>query len=225
MNVEFNLLSNATDSIESAIELIAWGNEKVEASRLKQSIQSIAHGIELLLKERLRRVHPALLWENVDKYPNLNARTVNSEVAPVRLINIAGLKFPKEDIELIRSLRATRNAIKHYSWKTTKSEADRIVGQALAFALDFSSKQLQHSYFGYHTRKDDTFNTLVSANTAFATAIEERDKFILNIHERITNTCNFCRSVAIDEKTGACSICGHWEYKAPSEEWADDLPF
>ncbi len=79
MNVEFNLLSNAADSIDSAIELIAWGNEKVEASRLKQSIQSIAHGIELLLKERLRRVHPALLWENVDKYPSLNARTVNSE--------------------------------------------------------------------------------------------------------------------------------------------------
>lgn len=225
MNVEFNLLSNATDSIESAIELIAWGNEKVEASRLKQSIQSIAHGIELLLKERLRRVHPALLWENVDKYPSLNARTVNSEAALVRLINIAGLKFPKEDVELIRSLRATRNAIEHYSWKTTKNEADRIVGQALAFALDFSSKQLHHSFFGYHNRKDDTFDTLVSTNAAFAVAIKEREKFTFVAHEQVTSTCSFCRSVAIDQNTGACSICGHWEYRGPIEEWTDDIPF
>ena len=93
MNVEFNLLSNAADSIESAIELIAWGNEKVEASRLKQSIQSIAHGIELLLKERLRRVHPALLWENVDKYPSLNARTVNSEGAAFCKVVVASAVF------------------------------------------------------------------------------------------------------------------------------------
>lgn len=225
MNVEFNLLSNAADSIDSAIELIAWGNEKVEASRLKQSIQSIAHGIELLLKERLRRVHPALLWENVDKYPSLNARTVNSEGALTRLINIAGLSFPKEDIELIRSLRATRNAIEHYSWKTTKNEADRIVGQALAFALDFSSKQLKHSFFGYHNRKDDTFDTLLSSNSAFATAIREREKFNFPEHAQVTSACSFCRSVAVDQKTGACSICGHWEYRSPIEEWSDDLPF
>lgn len=225
MKVEFNLLSNATDSIESAIELIAWGNEMVEASRLKQSIQSIAHGIELLLKERLRRVHPALLWENVDKYPSLNSRTVNSDSALTRLINIAGLKFPKEDIELIRSLRTTRNAIEHYAWKTTKNEAERIVGQSLAFALDFSAKQLQHSFFGYHNRKDDTFETLLSTNAAFANAINEREKFTIDAHDRATGICSFCRSVAIDHNTGACTICGHWEPKAVQYEWTDEPPF
>jgi hypothetical protein len=225
MKVEFNLLSNATDSIESAISLIAWGNERDEASRLKQSIQAIAHGIELLLKERLRRIHPVLLWENVDKYPSISARTVNSEGALSRLINIGGLNFPKEDIELIRSLRTTRNAIEHYAWKTTKDEAERIVGQALAFSLDFSSKQLNHSYFGYHSRKDDTFYTLVTSNKIFAAAMAEREKLVFSAFEQSSKTCNFCRSIAVNPETGTCSICGHWERREDSEEWDDDPLF
>ena len=81
MKIEFDLLSNAEDSIQQAIELVAWGNDQPEPRRLKQAVQSIAHGAELLLKERLKRVHPCLIWENVDKYPSLNARTVTAETA------------------------------------------------------------------------------------------------------------------------------------------------
>ena len=68
MKIEFDLLSNAEDSIQQAIELVAWGGNQSEPRRLKQAVQSIAHGVELLLKERLKRVHPCLIWENVDKY-------------------------------------------------------------------------------------------------------------------------------------------------------------
>ena len=123
--IRLNLAQNAIDSINRAIELIAWQEEPDEAKRLKQAVLSVAHGVELLLKERLRLVHPSLIWENVDKYPSTSARTVGVEIAVTRLKNIGGLTFSDADILLIRSLRDTRNAIEHYSWSTTSKEAVR----------------------------------------------------------------------------------------------------
>jgi hypothetical protein len=73
------------------------------------------------LKERLRQINPAFVWENVDKYPNLEARTVTVDTAISRLKNIGGVKFTDNDEKNLRSLRTTRNAIEHYEWSTTRS--------------------------------------------------------------------------------------------------------
>ena len=77
MKIEFDLLTNAADSISQAIELLAWRDEADEARRLKQAVLAVAHGVELLLKERLRQVHPVLIWENVDKFPSLREALIN----------------------------------------------------------------------------------------------------------------------------------------------------
>jgi hypothetical protein len=76
--INFDLLSNADDSIRQTVELLAWkdgsGGRKAKHSRLKRAIMFSAHSVELLLKEKLRQANPALVWENVDKYPSLAAR-------------------------------------------------------------------------------------------------------------------------------------------------------
>lgn len=59
--ITFNLVQNAIDSIVRAVELMAWEEVADEGARLKQAILSIGHATELLLKERLRQVHPALI--------------------------------------------------------------------------------------------------------------------------------------------------------------------
>lgn len=221
--IEFDLLGNATDSIERAIDLVAWEGEQSDARRLKQAVQAIAHGVELLLKERLRRVHPALIWETVDKYPSLSARTVTSDGALSRLMSIGGLTFSQKDMDLIRSLRSTRNAIEHYAWTTTKQEADRIVGRALAFALHFSKEELDYEFFGYHTRRDDTFSSLLTANTVFAAEMAARNEQVLSNDIAEEQVCPFCRAVAVNPNSGACRLCGHWSYQG--KELYEDIPF
>lgn len=221
LKIEFDLLANATDSIDRAIELIAWRDEPDDARHLKQAVLSIAHGVELLLKERLRRVHPVLVWENVDKFPSLSARTVTVDVALNRLVNIGGLELLEPDSQLIRSLRDTRNAIEHYVWTATKSEVDRIVGQALGFALHFANNELGYEFFGYHTRKDDTFECLLEANPEFAKAFRERYEQRANASSEFNLICDFCHALAVNPSTGACKLCGHWN----SLSDVDDIPF
>lgn len=220
MKIEFDLLANATDSITQAIELLAWKDEPNEARRLKQAVLAVAHGVELLLKERLRRVHPALIWENVDKFPALSARTVTVDSALNRLSRIGGLQFLEEDSALITSLRDTRNAIEHYAWKTTKAEADRIVGQALGFALYFAKDELRHDFFGYGTHRDDTFQVLLESNSHFAEAFRARYERSANVRGELNYLCDYCHALAVNPATGACRLCGHWNSDVES-----DIPF
>ena len=88
-NIEFDLLNNAKDSLRQAVELLAFKDIGSNHARLKHAITASAHCIELLLKERLRRVNPAFVWENVDKYPSLEARTVTVDTAISRLSRLA----------------------------------------------------------------------------------------------------------------------------------------
>jgi len=219
LKIEFDLLTNAADSISQAIELLAWRDEADEARRLKQAVLAVAHGVELLLKERLRQVHPVLIWENVDKFPSLSVRTVSVDVAVSRLCKIGGLTFPENDQELIRSLRDTRNAIEHYVWTTTKNEADRIVGQALGFALHFAKNELGYNFFGYETRKDGTFEMLLESTPEFAKSFRDRYERRANAAGEVNQLCDFCHALAVNPSTGACKLCGHWN------ETEDDLPF
>lgn len=212
MKIQFDLLANATDSISQAIELLAWKDERDEASRLKRAVLAVAHGVELLLKERLRRVHPVLIWENVDKFPNLSARTVTVDSAVGRLVRVGGLQFRDDDLQLITSLRDTRNAIEHYVWTTTKAEADRIVGRALGFALHFAETELHYDFFGYGSHRDSTLQDLKESNPDFAKALVEQYAKANSetLVEDQSMICSYCHARAVHPSTGACRLCGHW---------------
>ncbi len=222
MKIEFNLLENAHDSLDRALELIIWGDQQQEARRLKQAVQSVAHAIELLLKERLSRLHPSLIWENVDQYPNLTARTVGAERAAERLKGIGALEFQVKDLQLLQALRATRNAIEHFAWTTTKPEADAILGKALEFAFHFARTELSIEYLDYGHYKDGTYQELLLSNPEFGKAVERRKKNTSTLTAAELLACSWCRARAVDSITRSCRLCGHWECD-PSE--IDDLPF
>jgi len=222
--IDFDLLGNARDSLDRALELVAWGDQMQDARRLKQAIQAIAHAIELLLKERLRRLHPSLIWEQVDRYPNLNARTVGTEQAVARLQNIGGLTFASGDLDLLRSIRATRNAIEHYSWNTTKQEADSIVGRALEFAFYFASVELGVQYLDYTAHKDGTYADLIKSSPDFQHAIAQRRLAAPGREHLAPLICSACRARSVDPNTCACRLCGHWE-SWRVDYMDDDIPF
>jgi hypothetical protein len=96
----------------------------------------------------------------VDKYPNLEACTVTVDTAIARLKNIGGVTFTIDDERSLRSLRTTRNAIEHYEWETTETEAKVIVGNALSFAFSFAAEQLSTD-LSADFKRDDTWSTLI----------------------------------------------------------------
>lgn len=216
--IEFTLIQNALDSVERVVELLAWRDVANEESRLKQAIMLTAHATELLLKERLRRVHPSLIWESVDSYPNLDARTVGVEKAIHRLRVIGNIVLSDQDAAAVKALRNTRNAIEHFQWRTTRAEVNGIVGHGLSFAIHFAKDQLGTD-FAYRFRGDDTWDALLSQHGGFSRAHGERMSRLMQDQGQPVQECGHCHAMAQDLSTGACSLCGHWEdLGGPDEE-------
>lgn len=207
--IKFNLLDNAADSIAFAIELLAWPDIQSDERRMKQAILSVAQGVELLLKERLRRVHPALIFEDVDKYPSLDARTVGADRAIARLQSVAGVVVAEADRSLVRDLRRTRNAIEHGEWHTTLKQARSIIGTALSFAIAFAKQELDRD-LSYQFRLDDTWDRLVTEAHEFAAAHARRVAAIEGISASAAVPCAHCHQETLDRLERACPLCGHW---------------
>jgi len=221
--IELSLMQNAIDSLERSIDLLAWEEEQDQAKRMKQAILSAAHGIELFLKARLRLIHPSLVWENVEKYPSLSARTVGIDSAISRLINIGGVALSSEDVQNIRTLRDKRNAIEHFAWSISSEEAHHVVGSAIAFAVFFSKTHLNYDFFGYYTKDDDTFVRLMESNSAFAHGYKKRSENEESHDEINKSACEFCKAVGSINELGICNRCGHMSWKQRYND--EDLPF
>jgi len=214
--LQFNLLRNAEDSLTHAVHLLAWpdgpGSEK-----LKQAILSISHCVELLLKERLRRIHPAFLWENVDKYPSLTARTVSSERAISRLEAVAGLRFRIEDKNALAACRSMRNAIEHYEFEVTEKEAKLIVARVLSFVFSFSASELGCK-LDANFKNDDTWQMLLDELYEFANEYGNRISASLWAKGSEIVTCSYCGQDTVDSPLGFCSLCGHYYDRESSND-------
>ncbi|MOA29230.1 hypothetical protein D3C78_1502340 [compost metagenome] len=149
--------------------------------------------------------------------------TVDSALS--RLEKIGGLKFSLADSALIRSLRDTRNAIEHYTWSTTKTEAERIVGEALGFALHFAKDELDYDFFGHHTRKDDIFQCLLEGNQIFSKSFHSRYEQRAESEGKFNSPCNHCHALAVNSSSGSCELCGHWNSLPGENDFEDDILF
>lgn len=189
---------------------MAWKDIGSDHARLKHAITNAAHSIELLLKERLRQVHPAFVWENIDKFPSLKARTVTVDAAISRLKNICGVMFDKQDEENLLSLRTTRNAIEHYQWRATEKEAKIIVGNALSFAFSFAIEQLGTDLEA-DFKQDDTWRLLIEESYDFARVHGGRLESKLKGNGEYPSCCDACGELTVSMRGGSCELCGHWQ--------------
>ncbi len=204
--LEFGLYANAIDSIEYAVDCLAYARDLEPEKRYKRAILAIAQGIELLLKERLYRVHPSLIWESVDRFPDISARTVGLEGAVTRLNKIGGVSIDNDDLSLVRSLKKTRNAIEHYKWSIAQQQAECLVGKTLCFAIFFARTHLEYDLMGYEKNKDGSIHDLLDSNEAFASEYDRRES--LENHSDETLQCENCNSLIHCDESQSCPKCG-----------------
>ncbi|MCE9663908.1 hypothetical protein LY622_10675 [Halomonas sp. M5N1S17] len=208
-DIHFRLLDNARDSLSHAVELLAWKDIGTDHTRLKHAITNSAHAVELLLKERLRLIHPAFIWEKIDKYPSLEAQTVNVSTAIVRLERVGGVELSQSDKNNLKSLRNTRNAIEHYEWSTSEKEAKLIVGNALSFAFSFADQELGID-LAAEFKRDDTWRALLQELTDFVRAYGKRIAERLQENGEHPEYCEECDEYTVPYDGGSCELCGHW---------------
>ncbi len=215
--VKFTLLDNAATSLMQAVQLLAWKDIGTDHTRLKHAISHAAHSVELLLKERLRRINPAFVWKNVDKFPSLDAETVNTNTAISRLTTVGGVIFSDKDVVMIESLRRARNAIEHYEWETTEKDARLIVANALSFTFSFAKSELDIDLSSV-LKTDDTWSVLLNELNEFNSAHGARLEASFRAQGVSAVECDECGAQTVPWQGGACELCGHWQSMEDDEE-------
>jgi hypothetical protein len=220
--LHFDLIDNARDSLHQAVYLLALPELAFPAhdsdTALKHAILNVAHCIELLLKERLRRLHPAFVLENVDQYPSSSARTVTAERALSRLESIAGIIFVDADKKALESCRKMRNAIEHSASVIKQNEPKSDLGRALSFIFTFAHTHLELD-LEQEFRADDIWTSLLYQFYEFAQSHAAKLSSQLLDNGCPTDLCPECGYDTLDLFDETCALCGHlWIPDKDSDE-------
>ncbi|MEH8163600.1 hypothetical protein [Aeromonas allosaccharophila] len=203
---KFNMVENALDSLEHAIAHLTI-NKIITNSDLKRAILDLSHVAELLFKERLRVIHPAFVLANVDKYPSSNAFTVGAEDALKRLVKIGGVEFSEEDQSALKTIREMRNAIEHYEFELSNSEAKIIIGNVLVFIFRFACDELG---LDWSERRINDYNwKRLNDYTEFFKAQLAQTLESIDASEIPITSCPICRNDTFDIEAEVCLLCGH----------------
>ena len=137
MMLKLNLFENGVDSMKH-------GMEHFVKSDYKYAILHIFHGIELLLKESLRIIHPVLIYRDIDSLVKENSYTVGFSDLIIRLENFHLIN--RSQTAPLQILRDNRNRIAHKNINLNKESAENILGESLKFIEEFSIKKLNINF-------------------------------------------------------------------------------
>lgn len=204
--IKYDLIQNAKESLSHAIEHLISDSEP-RPSDIKRAILDVTHVVELILKERLRRVHPAFIFENIDKYPSAEGITVSTEKALLRLCAVADVKIEKDALETIKDCRRWRNQIEHHEFEIPIKTAKIIIGRMLSFIFTFAKNNLELN-LEEEFKKDDTWRDLLDFYEFWQVHSKavEREMQGKNINVCL---CPSCSANTFDSRKGFCMACGH----------------
>jgi len=212
--IRFDLIENAKDSLAHAVEHLTVTGTPTVGDR-KRVILDVAHVVELILKERVRKIHPAFIWENVDKYPVPAAQTIGTDKAVSRLLNLAGIALPDKLKKTLSACRRIRNSIEHFEFEIELKEARAIVGRMLSFIFTFARSHLKLD-LETDFKQDDRWSALIDIYEfweAHGATLEKQ----LSEEGKSLCDCPSCDAGTFDLSVMECAFCGHVEEQIECE--------
>lgn len=140
-HLTLDLLENGIDFIRSGVEDY-FVRDDADARSHKYALLHIFAGVQLILKERLRREHASLIFVKVEDAGNDDRPTVGLDATISRLQSCAGLALDAKDVKLLTDVRRVRNRLEHYSVKISLTQTQYWVGRLCEFVYFFLRDQL-----------------------------------------------------------------------------------
>lgn len=210
--ISYTLLENGLDFILSAIEHLSETPNKRE---LKYAILHLHSGIELILKERLRREHWSLVFEKVEeakkeKYTNGDFMSVQWRTCLGRLKGICEVDISEVALRTLEELKKKRNRLEHFNIVDSEIALKSATVPVITFALQFINDVL-----GEDTLTEEelqSYNKIRQGLGDFELFVADRWKGIEDELKQFGNlvvTCPRCFQDAMAVDDGAtCYFCG-----------------
>jgi hypothetical protein len=138
---KLNLIENGIDFIKSGIE-IYFIDDTPDPRAHKYAILHLFSGMLLLLKERLARIRPALVFEDESQCGLPVAKTTSYHKTIGRL-EANGVKSDPRKRIILDEIRDLRNAIEHYEVHLTLERTKQVISELTAFIYIFCLDELK----------------------------------------------------------------------------------
>jgi hypothetical protein len=148
--LSFELLENGLDFVLSGLENLA---DETDPRSLKYAVLHLAAGLELILKERLRRHDWRLIFERPDKADEAllqsgGFKSVRFETCVERLKTDCGIEIADGDKGKLNALRDRRNRLEHFRLSDSVVAVKAASAEVVGFLVDFIDEHLRHRDFG-----------------------------------------------------------------------------
>ena len=173
---------------------------------------AIVHAViatELVLKERLRRIHPALVYRNIDT-KNLRAeRTVALAAVPRRLANF-GAPLDPDQAHLIDRVSAWRHEIVHHMPTFKREDAELQLPMLLNFLATYLRQNMSTPLEDFLPR--DLWSKSNEMLSDWRNAVESARKAAVEEGGVIVDPCPRCAAEKVmtlrDGDDVHCHLCG-----------------
>jgi hypothetical protein len=206
-NLKISLRENSHNFVDEALKKAVLAEK--EPIQWKYAIFSLVQSIELILKERLRKEHSVLIFQDIDNQRS----TIGLDLAIDRLKKIASLKFSKNDLSAIETAKKWRNLIVHYEFEIKPIELKLVFAKLLGFSMQFNKKEFD-IYLDAEVKGkywDEALSVIEYASELYERAqklIEEE-----SIPKKLICDCPNCGydTFIIQDKLNCCYVCGFSE--------------
>jgi hypothetical protein len=214
-NIEFDLLENGLDFILSSLDPIIQSHNDAQ---LKYSLLHLSAGVELILKERLRKEHWTLIFENINNANSVDLssgdfQSVNLESSILRLENVCEIEISDKDKKYLRELKKRRNKIEHFAFKELDTSIKSLASKVLSIILSFIKENFDNSTLSGQSKsqieklrlKMKDFSEFVKLRWS---QIKEMLKTISESHEIIKCPQCFQEAFVLNDDL-TCLFCGY----------------
>ncbi len=219
--VKLSPIQNGLEFLRTACEFLGGHPDD---RRLKYATLCLSAGIEILLKERLRREHWTLIFEKPEGATRAalqsgDFKSVGLDSSLNRLRDICGLSLPAGFSGDMSALRKVRNKIEHFGVHEPALRIKSLAAKALTHALDFLKTQFKKERLDARSRGFlAEINHATGLFSAFVLGRWKSVKAALAATPKPHLVCPECRQRAAVLKDGlTCLFC---DYTAPPEEAA-----
>ncbi len=169
---------------------------------------------ELVLKERLSKIHPTLIFKNIDAASFQGVQTISLANLPQRLINLDVRMEPKE-AELISTIAKWRNQIVHHMPLFNEKAADKQLPRLLDFLAVFLRRELNTPLEDFLPKSLYRIaSTLLKEWKRVAQAAKSKAQAEGSV---LSESCPVCGAAEVlclrDEKRVFCHLCATKHYR------------
>jgi len=206
MSEESGLIPSVRDFLVESIRNHSGG-------KLNFAILHAVSATELVLKERLRRIHPSLIYKDVDSKPFPPTETVGLGALPQRLSNF-GVTIDSNASKLIKQTARWRNQIVHHMPDFDRVQARHQLPQLLNFIATFLREELETPVETVLPLA--LFKVADGLITDWQRVVSEAQKTATSEGNVIEAPCHSCGAEAVlvmlPEERAYCHLCKHHFY-------------